>query len=353
MRPSDSVKKGIKRKAEEANTKSSATSTSSSSAHTFKINPMEIPANLRQHIGTFLHRTPEASSTGQMLLGLKGSGNNPSEEYRKKYKTEHNNRAPHHLSDKNPHVVRMFDVGSMACAVTRRVFQFGRGNVKQDIIATRGKSYAQLHIKRKYFDDPTQDTLSPTQLSAMRALAMQAGNCGECARVAYCYLATVPNLPGQVYLCSSTASDHAFLVMKVDSKTLICDPWLDFVGIAADAKNVNGEDMRNIYAKRKESQPPLSKINIFTEYHHAEIAGAKSAALSVTKERELAEKGLEQANKDPKPKSIYDLPAPYKTGGEVVIPNIAMVPKQPVSNSSSSNSSSAAEPMKPESPKPK
>lgn len=200
----------------------------------------KLPPRARVVLGSMLHQVPEASSTCQLLLGLGGT--------REDYIA--NVRSYARLS---PQAKRMYDLGAVACALARRLLKSGRGNVAADVRASHGISRASVTQKRHgYTADPSfhhvgiagkpVTEFTSTELSVMRSIFAGAGNCGEFANTAYAYLRTQLLLEGtQIFRCSNKEQDHAFLVIAVANghhtpTLLICDPWINFIGTANQAK---------------------------------------------------------------------------------------------------------------------
>lgn len=183
------------------------------------------PNQVTKAIGDYLHHVPEATSTGQMLLGLKGKG--PVVQSFDRVSRDYN---------------MMYQFSTLACAVARKLLH-GRGNVIEDVAATKGKSAAGVSLirgtsGRAKFSAPSQALLaklSQTEINVLQAIKMKAGNCGEFTDLAYCYLNSLPHKNIGIFRATNSKMDHAFVFIAIPKGSgkydfLICDPWLNFVG---------------------------------------------------------------------------------------------------------------------------
>ena len=119
-----------------------------------------------------------------------------------------------------------------AVSQTCQILTNRRGNIIKDILETGGASTEQLMLGRTAARLQPVSQLHNIAQNALAATQAKAGNCGECAAIAFCLLHCWR--VGPIAYCSSSSADHAFVMIELtsdpQSKAVIVDPWGEVFG---------------------------------------------------------------------------------------------------------------------------
>jgi hypothetical protein len=125
---------------------------------------------------------------------------------------------------------------------TRNCLKYGSSNqiddlkkLRQELSPANGQSLRRVNairegaksilLKPHAKSDGLTDELFQQGILAGVAAYYRAGNCGEHANIAFCYL-THFGFPGlTITYCSSKLMDHAFVLLSGHFDSVVCDPW--------------------------------------------------------------------------------------------------------------------------------